>query len=66
MAEPDDPRAAGHAPVPEELLSAVKYDTIGTLLSGVTRLGDPERAAYCEERVELAIEAVELLLKGGA
>ena len=53
-------------PVPEELLSAVKYDTIGTLLSGVTRLGDPERAAYCEERVELAIDAVELLLKGGA
>lgn len=53
-------------PVPELALSAVKYHALSTLLSGVHRLQDPERAAYCDERYQVATLALTLLLAGGA
>lgn len=53
-------------PVPEEFVSAVKYDALRTLLRAVGRLEDEERAKYCDERYEILELAAELLLKGGA
>jgi hypothetical protein len=52
--------------LPDELLSGVKYGTLGMLLRKAGRLADPERAAYCEDRFALTTLAVELLLRGGA
>ena len=53
-------------PIPEDFLSGLKYDTLQTLLRGVTRLEDPARAAYCEQRYSVTQIAADLLLKGGA
>lgn len=53
-------------PVPDELLSGVKYSALGTLLRAVTRLQDEERARYCDERYQITALATELLVAGGA
>jgi hypothetical protein len=53
-------------PVAEEFVSAVKYSALGALLRKVGRLLDPERAAYCERRTELADAAAAILLGGWA
>lgn len=52
--------------VPDEFISAVKYDALGWLLSKVGRLQDSERSAYCRQRQELAVTAAEILLSGWA
>jgi hypothetical protein len=53
-------------PIAEELVSGVKYATLGWLLRKVARLHDAERAAYCEQRYELTTTATEILLGGWA
>lgn len=53
-------------PLPEEFLSAVKYDALRTLLRAIGRLEDEERAVYCDERYQVTQLAADLLLKGGA
>lgn len=53
-------------PVPEIAVAAVKYGALGTLLGSVTRLQDPERAAYCQDRVAVLTAALQVLLQGGA
>lgn len=53
-------------PVPDEFASAEKYGALSTLLSKVGRMQDPERAAYCDQRVALATMAAEILLGGWA
>ena len=58
--------AGDDMPLPDELLSAVKYDTLQTLLRDMNRLADAERAAYCEERVQIGIIATTMLIEGGA
>jgi len=52
--------------VPDDYISAVKYDALGWLLSKVGRLQDAERAAYCQQRQEMAVTAAEILLGGWA
>ena len=52
--------------VPDDYLSAVKYDALGWLLNKVGRLQDPERAAYCRQRQALTVTAAELILGGWA
>jgi len=52
--------------VPDDYLSAVKYDALGWLLSKVGRLQDPARAAYCRQRQTLAVQAAEIVLGGWA
>ena len=52
--------------VPDELEHAIRYGLLADLLSKDGRGRDAERAAYCEDRFELAIEATRLLLKGWA
>ena len=52
-------------PLPDELMTAVKYDCLNVTLRGVTRLADPERAAYCAERSQISILAIQMLLQGG-
>ena len=53
-------------PVPEEFTSGVKYGALATLLRKVGRLLDPERAHYCDRRMELSRTAAEILLGGWA
>jgi hypothetical protein len=50
--------------VPDDYLSGVKYDALGWLLSKVGRLQDPERAAYCRQRQQLAVQAATIVLGG--
>lgn len=50
--------------VPDEFLSAVKYDALEWLLSKVGRLQDPERAVYCRQRQELSVVAANLAMGG--
>jgi hypothetical protein len=52
--------------IPEIAISAVKYRTLGQLLSGPHRLQDPERAAYCDERASVIEATIQVLLQGGA
>ena len=52
--------------VPDDFLSAVKYDALGWLLAKVGRLQDSERSAYCVQRQTLAVTAAEILLGGWA
>lgn len=58
--------AAATLPIPDLFASAVKYGTLGMLLRKVSRLLDPERAAYCERRYDLAVTVTEILLSGWA
>jgi len=58
--------AGGTLPVPDEFASAEKYGALSTLLSKVGRLQDPDRAAYCDQRVAVAETAAEILLSGWA
>lgn len=53
-------------PFPDELLTAVKYMALHLLLRSLTRLQDVERAAYCEQRTQIQVEAITILLSGGA
>lgn len=52
--------------VPDELEHAVRYGTLADLLSKDGRGRDPARAAYCEQRFQLAIEVTQIILKGWA
>lgn len=52
--------------VPDDYLSGVKYGALETLLGKIGRLQDPERAAYCRERAELAATAASIILGGWA
>jgi hypothetical protein len=51
-------------PVPELFLSGVKYGALSYLLSKVGRLQDPERVAYCDERVQLTDIVSGIILQG--
>jgi hypothetical protein len=51
-------------PLAEEFTSAVKYSALSTLLRKVGRLIDPERATYCERRVDLTHIAADIILGG--
>lgn len=53
-------------PLPDELASGEKYGALQSLLSKVGRMQDPERAAYCADRVTLVETAADLLLSGWA
>lgn len=53
-------------PIPDLAASALKYGALGILLSGATRLQDPVRAQYCQDRVAVTAAAVQVLLQGGA
>lgn len=53
-------------PIPDALVTAAKYHALSTLLSGVHRLQDPVRAAYCDERYQIEVAVTQLLLRGGA
>ena len=50
--------------LPDELAHAVKYATLARLLSKDGRGRDPARAEYCQQRVDLATQATDLILKG--
>ena len=50
--------------VPDELAHAVKYGVLASLLSKDGRGRDEARAAYCQSRVDLAVQATDLILKG--
>lgn len=52
--------------LPDEAAHVVKYAALADMLSKDGRGRDPQRAAYCEERVTLAKQAVELILEGWA
>lgn len=52
--------------VPDEFVDGVKYAALAELLSKVGRLQDPERAAYCQQRVELTKLAADIILQGWA
>lgn len=67
VAVPEEVTGNGvEVPIPEEFLSAVKYDALRTLLRAIGRLEDEERAVYCDERYAVIQIAADLLLKGGA
>lgn len=53
-------------PLPALYASAAKYGTLGMLLRKVSRLLDPERAAYCERRYDLTVTLTAILLDGWA
>lgn len=53
-------------PLPDALVTATKYHALSTLLSGVHRLQDPARAAYCDERYAIEVAVTQMLLRGGA
>jgi hypothetical protein len=53
-------------PIPDEFASGIKYYALGQLLSNVGRLLDPERAAYCDRRVEITQAAATIILGGWA
>lgn len=66
---PNPPEVNGNGStvgVPDLIVSGVKYGALATLLRGVNRLGDPERAAYADERYQITSIATTLLLGGGA
>lgn len=50
--------------VSDDYISAVKYGALETLLGKIGRLQDPERAAYCRQRAELAHVAADIILGG--
>jgi hypothetical protein len=52
--------------VPDDYIAGIKYDALGWLLGKVGRLQDPQRAAYCRRRQEMAVIAAELVLSGRA
>lgn len=52
--------------LPDEYLHAVKYGALADLLGKDGRGMDPARAAYCEQRVQLATETARLILEGWA
>lgn len=51
-------------PLADEFTSSVKYGTLAMLLRKVGRLLDPERADYCDRRVELTRTAAAIILDG--
>lgn len=50
--------------LPDELAHVVKYGVLAEALSKDGRGRDPSRAQYCEQRVDLAKQAVEIILRG--
>jgi hypothetical protein len=50
--------------VPDELAHAVKYGTLAALLSKDGRGRDDARATYCQSRVDLAVQASQIILNG--
>lgn len=50
--------------VPDELAHAVKYGVLAEALKKDGRALDPARSAYCEQRVDLAKQACEIILQG--
>lgn len=67
IAVPPDVNGHGRSfVVPEEYLSGVKYNCLGSLLAKVGRLQDPTRAAYCQQRFDLTVLAAQIILGGGA
>ena len=52
--------------VPDEFLSAVKYGTLADLFGKDGRGKDPTRAAYCEQRYQLAEQVAGIILNGWA
>jgi hypothetical protein len=50
--------------VPDELETAVKYGSLADMLGKDGRGKDATRAAYCEERYHMAVEAARLILEG--
>ena len=66
LATGDPPAPGTTLPLPEELVSGIKYHALATLLRKVGRLLDDERARYCERRGELTTMATEILLGGFA
>jgi hypothetical protein len=49
----------------DELAHALKYGILGAALNKDGRGKDPARAAYCTQRVDLAVQATQLILRGG-
>lgn len=52
--------------VPDDVAHVCKYGLLAEMLSKEGRGKDPARAAYCEQRFDLGVEAVRLILKGWA
>jgi hypothetical protein len=50
--------------VPDELESAVLYGALAILLSSDGQAFDPERAQYCEDRYQLAVQLTNTLMEG--
>lgn len=52
--------------VPDECVHAIKYGTLADLFGKDGQGKDPARAAYCEQRVQLAVDATRIILQGWA
>lgn len=52
--------------VPDEVMPIVKYGALRDLLNKDGRGQDLDRAKYCDERRQLGVEAIEIILKGWA
>ena len=52
--------------VPEECVHGIKYGTLADLFGKDGQGQDPARAAYCEQRFNLAIELARLVIRGWA
>lgn len=50
--------------VPDELAAPLKYGIMADMLSKDGRGRDPERAAYCESRYQLGIDAAKIIMSG--
>jgi hypothetical protein len=50
--------------VPDEFASAVKYGVLADAFGKDGRGKDPQRAAYCEQRYQLAQQVAEIILNG--
>lgn len=58
--------AGATVPVPDLLLTGIKYGTLGMLLRNVGRLLDPARGLYAQQRYELDVLVAKILLSGWA
>jgi hypothetical protein len=50
--------------LPDDFLPNIKYGVLSDMFSKVGRANDPIRAEYCQQRFDLGIEIVNILLKG--
>jgi len=52
--------------VPDDLAPCVKYGALAAMLGKDGRAQDLQRTAYCEQRYQLGVDLVRLMLEGGA